>query len=189
MRVVSELRGTHRRGWPRRGLCWGFRVSALGVEGGLRGPPLPVALRTENAVLCVLGCAWPLQVHRYLVCSGGGGPIRVGLASAEPSVVRGGWAPPVCGSRPGSELGALPPAEGLSMPRGPRVVWSLPSSVRLRRGVVAPGPELGRCGPQAPVPPVLLLVSPSPPELVPVSLQPAPHSTVRQMRNPFPLIF
>lgn len=68
-----------------------------------------------------------------------------------------------------AQLGSLPPAE--EVPRGPRVVWSLRSSVRLRRGVVAPGPELGLCVPQAPAPPVLL-VPPSPTKLVPVSLQP-----------------
>lgn len=86
---VSELQGTHRRGWPRRGLCRGLHVSALEVEGGLCGLPLPVALRTQSSVLRVLGCAWHVQVPRYLVCSGGRGPIRSALAS-EPSVGGGG---------------------------------------------------------------------------------------------------
>lgn len=75
------------------------------------------------------------------------------------------------------------------MPRGPRVVGSLRSSVRLRRGVVAPGPELGLCVPQAPAPATLPLVSPSPTQLVPASLPPMFSPKDPVMHNPFPFIF
>lgn len=157
---VSELHGTHRRGWSGRGLCWGLHVSALGVRGGLCDPPLPVAQRT------VFSACWLPMVGLCLAPLGPPGVLSALRARDQSGwvwlqqshrLLGEGWAGEARSIDPFQCVAAtsararLPAACGRAVHVCPaHVVWSLPSGVRLQRGLVSLGPTLSLCVLQVP---------------------------------------
>lgn len=138
---VSELRDTHRRGWPRHGLCQGLPVCSGGggrpVRPSLTRGTVDRELSSPRARLVMVElCLAPAGPPGVLSAPGARGPSGwVWLQQSHRLLGEGPL--PVCGGCPSSELGSPPPAEGLSTPLQPRVVSSLQSSVRPQRGLVA----------------------------------------------------